>query len=501
MEDSSSPGLNIHVNSSPLRYPAPNRKPGSAYPETPSSAGNPSSLHLAGHKTIIRPLLPAFPGWYNHPKGTYAGKEVFLTASNKNCALTLNERRIIQTGITNGSTKTAIANTIGKDKSTIGKEIKRHRILKHKCGMPLECSNYARCRYGRQCTASCQSYQKFHCPRRDRSPGACNGCEKYSSCRFDKYYYEAGTAHSEYRRDLVDSRTGVDLTVSQAKEMAAVIGPLLKQGHSPYQIVRDNPSLGICEKTLYNYIDQQVFSVAGICNIDLRRKSSRRISKKKAKTYKKREDRAFLKGREYKDYLDYVEDNPSAHILQMDTVYNSISEGPFIQTFKFIGLGMMIGIYHDTKTAEDMVKGLDILEEALGQELFNEHAHILLTDRGTEFSNAVGLEERHDKTRRCRVFYCDPMQSAQKGSLENNHELLRYICPKETDLRALGLTCQDKLNLALSHINSSSLESLAGKSPIEYTRFMFPELWEKLNAFGISEIPRKKIVLKPYLLK
>ena len=64
-----------------------------------------------------------------------------MTASNNNCALTLNERRIIQTGITNGSTKTAIANTIGKDKSTIGKEIKRHRILKHKCGMPLECSN------------------------------------------------------------------------------------------------------------------------------------------------------------------------------------------------------------------------------------------------------------------------------------------------------------------------------------------------------------------------
>lgn len=37
--------------------------------------------------------------------------------------LTLQERRIILTGITNGSTKTAIAKTIGKDKSTVGKEI------------------------------------------------------------------------------------------------------------------------------------------------------------------------------------------------------------------------------------------------------------------------------------------------------------------------------------------------------------------------------------------
>ena len=38
--------------------------------------------------------------------------------------LTLEERRIILNGISHGSTKTAIAQTIGKDKSTVGKEIK-----------------------------------------------------------------------------------------------------------------------------------------------------------------------------------------------------------------------------------------------------------------------------------------------------------------------------------------------------------------------------------------
>lgn len=424
-----------------------------------------------------------------------------MAASNKNKALTLDERRVIETGIRNGSTKTAIADTIGKDKSTVGKEIRRHRILKHKCTMPLECSNYAKCKFHRHCLVSCPSYLKFSCTRRDRSPGACNGCGCYTQCRFNKYYYDAHTAHEEYRKELVDSREGVNLTVSQAKEMAAVIGPLLKKGHSPYQIIHDNPGLGISEKTLYNYISQQVFSVAGIYDIDLRRKVSRRPSKKLAKTYKKRENRAFLKGREYKDFLAYRDEHPHAHILQMDTVYNDVSNGPFIQTFKFIGLGLMAAVFHNSKTATDMVHGLDLLDEALGSTLLNEHAHILLTDRGTEFSDADGLEIRGDSTRRCRVFYCDPMQSGQKGSLENNHERLRYICPKETDLRAIGLTGQDKLNLALSHINSASVESLAGKSPIEYTKFMFPELWEKLHSFGICEIPRNDIILKPYLLK
>ena len=424
-----------------------------------------------------------------------------MAASNKNKALTLDERRVIETGIRNGSTKTAIADTIGKDKSTVGKEIRRHRVLKHKCSMPLECSNYASCKFHRHCLVSCPSYLKFSCKRRDRSPGACNGCSSYVKCRFDKFYYDAAAAHDEYRRELVDSREGVNLTVSQAKELAAVVGPLLKKGHSPYQIVHDNPGLGISEKTLYNYITQQVFSVAGIYDIDLRRKVSRRPSKKLAKTYKKRECRAFLKGREYRDFLAYRDEHPDAHILQMDTVYNDVSHGPFIQTFKFIGLGLMAAVFHDSKTAADMVRGLDILDAALGSALFDEHAHILITDRGTEFSDADRMEVRNDSTRRCRVFYCDPMQSGQKGSLENNHELLRYICPKETDLRAIGLTGQDKLNLALSHINSASVESLAGKSPIEYTKFMYPELGEKLHVFGLFEVPREDIILKPYLLK
>ena len=47
-----------------------------------------------------------------------------MAKSNKNLHLTLSEREIIQRGIENGSTKASIAATLGKDKSTIGKEIK-----------------------------------------------------------------------------------------------------------------------------------------------------------------------------------------------------------------------------------------------------------------------------------------------------------------------------------------------------------------------------------------
>ena len=50
--------------------------------------------------------------------------------TDKGAHLTLSERQIIETGISKGASKKSIADTIGKDKSTIGKEIKNHRILK-----------------------------------------------------------------------------------------------------------------------------------------------------------------------------------------------------------------------------------------------------------------------------------------------------------------------------------------------------------------------------------
>lgn len=127
--------------------------------------------------------------------------------------------------------------------------------------------------------------------------------------------------------------------------------------------------------------------------------------------------------------------------------------------------------------------------------------NVLLTDRGSEFYAAKDMETGVDGTTRTRVFYCDPMQSGQKGSIENNHIQLRYILPKQTDLVSLGLTDQDALNLVLSHLNSAPVEKFGGKSPLEVASFMYHDLYEKLISYGIKEIEKDRIVLKPYLLK
>lgn len=423
-----------------------------------------------------------------------------MSSNNKNLHLTVQERIIIEKGIENGSTKAAIALTIGKDKSTVGKEIKKHRELVHKSSYKINCANMKNCSHNHVCD-NCADFKPFTCNRRDRSPGACNGCSKYTHCRYDKYRYKADFSHKKYREDLVDSRTGINMSYEECKAMADIIVPLIKAGHSPYHIVTNHPELNISEKTLYNYIENGIFREFGLLDIDLRIKTKRKITKKASNKYKKREDKKYLNGRTYDDFINYTAENKNLSVVEMDTVYNNGSTGPFMQTFKFLDYSFMFIVYQEEKAAKSMVEGVDLLEKILGEDLFSEEVAIIKTDRGSEFCDAEGFEKEENESRRTRIFYCDPMASGQKGSLENNHKEIRYICPKENDLKDLGLNSQEKANLIVSHINSQSKEHLKGKSPLEVMEFMNPALYQKFKDFGIERINKDNIVLKPYLLK
>ena len=423
-----------------------------------------------------------------------------MSSNNKNLHLTVQERIIIEKGIENGSTKAAIALTIGKDKSTVGKEIKKHRELVHKSSYKINCANMKNCSHNHVCD-NCADFKPFTCNRRDRSPGACNGCSKYTHCRYDKYRYKADFSHKKYREDLVDSRTGINMSYEECKAMADIIVPLIKAGHSPYHIVTNHPELNISEKTLYNYIENGIFREFGLLDIDLRIKTKRKITKKASNKYKKREDKKYLNGRTYDDFINYTAENKNLSVVEMDTVYNNGSTGPFMQTFKFLDYSFMFIVYQEEKTAKSMVEGVDLLEKILGEDLFSEEVAIIKTDRGSEFCDAEGFEKEENESRRTRIFYCDPMAYGQKGSLENNHKEIRYICPKENDLKDLGLNSQEKANLIVSHINSQSKEHLKGKSPLEVMEFMNPALYQKFKDFGIERINKDNIVLKPYLLK
>ena len=146
-----------------------------------------------------------------------------------------------------------------------------------------------------------------------------------------------------------------------------------------------------------------------------------------------------------------------------------------------------------------MKEGVDLLESVLGTTLFRKYVHVLLTDEGSEFTAADAMETASNGTRRTRIFYCDPMQPGKKSTLENKHIELRYVLPKGTALHSLGFTDQTDLNLVLSHVHSAPVEIPDRKSPLDLTDFIYHELCERLEAFGIHKIEKDKIILKPYL--
>ena len=196
-----------------------------------------------------------------------------------------------------------------------------------------------------------------------------------------------------------------------------------------------------------------------------------------------------------------MQENPDASVVEMDTVYNNVSAGPFIQTFKFLKYDLLFCVLHPVKDTEHMRQGILMLERILGTDIFNREVMVIRTDRGSEFTLGDETEIRENGTRRTRIFYCDPMASWQKGSLENIHLLLRQICPKECDLYALGLDSQSKADRISSNINSYRKEKLNGKTSFQLLEFLSPDMAQKLYDHGLSPIDPDHVILKPYLLK
>ena len=405
---------------------------------------------------------------------------------NNTKQLSLSQRIKIENMLNQRCRKYEIAKEIGKNQSTIVREINKHKILKPY--NPLKHDNTYNCKYFincKVCTGKCRIYQPIPCKDRDRNIGACNNCPNIKSCTLDKYFYRAEEAQKDYEYTLRDSRQGVNLNTSELIELAHIICPLIKKGQSIYTILNNHPEIKLCEKTIYNYIEMGLFKDWDVTNLTLKRKVKRKISKKKLK---KRKEPADYEGRTYTDYLEYKIQNPNIPTTEMDTVYNS-QTGPYIQTFIFENTEFMIGILHTEKTSDSMSESLNILQDKLSAKEYEQLFSVLLTDRGTEFAKAQQFEVNiHTGEIKGKIFYCDPMQSSQKPHVENNHNFIREILPNGQDWSHLT---QEKLDLMFSHINSTPRENLGGKTPYEIFTFIYGD--GLANTLNIQRIEKDEV--------
>ena len=149
------------------------------------------------------------------------------------------------------------------------------------------------------------------------------------------------------------------------------------------------------------------------------------------------------------------------------------------------------------KKAVDVTEVFTLLKEILGMDEFKRLFEVILTDNGTEFSDPDSIEiDLNTGEKVCSVFYCDPNCSWQKGSIEKNHEFIRYILPKGTSFASLT---QDDCYLIASHINSTPRLSLNNNSPYDSILLFLGE--NNINKLQIKKIDYDKIDLSYRLLR
>ena len=140
---------------------------------------------------------------------------------------------------------------------------------------------------------------------------------------------------------------------------------------------------------------------------------------------------------------------------------------------------------------------IQFLKKDLGVSEFKRLFEVVLTDNGTEFSDPESIEvDFNTGEKLVNVFYCDPNCSWQKGSIEKNHEYIRYILPKGTSFSGLS---QNDCYLIASHINSVPRDSLNNFSPYEAARLFVGD--NNINKLNIKKIDNDDIDLSIRLLK
>jgi IS30 family transposase len=401
-----------------------------------------------------------------------------MSNEKKNKHMTLEDRIEIQECLGHGMSFKAIAARIGKDQTTVSKEVKKH--------VTFTPSSITRHNHNTQEIIQ----EGAGCPRLMKAPFVCNPCPKFrSACAYTKYSYVAKKANEEYRALLTDSREGIPLNREEFYEIDRVISEGVKNGQHLYHIVGTN-NLNVSKSTAYRHLHKGYLSVS---QVDFPRVVKFRARKKNREDYV---PKGLKVGRSHDDFLAYLQEYNVSEWVEMDTILGRIG-GKVILTINFIFCNFIIGLLLDNKTAAEASSKIITLKKRLNDNeiRFGDIFPVLLTDNGGEFSDIFSLINDLDGNEETKLFFCDPYQSSQKPFIEKNHSLVRDILPKGTSFDKLS---QEYVNLIFSHVNGIKRKSLNGKSAYDVFSFTFST--EIATILGISYISPKEVIQSERLL-
>lgn len=417
------------------------------------------------------------------------------------------DRSHIELGLNNNLSCEQIAKDLGKHRTTISKEILKHRELhlraqfqrgnRNLCKHKKMCGDYKGMET--ECNTTCNQFELASCPRLRRFPYVCNGCNLVKGCQVltHRYFYNSISAYNAYIMTLHESRKGIILTEQELDKFNEVFNPHILKRQSVKHILACNPQIKLSHQTIYNYINAGILEAK---RIDLTRAVKFKTKKEengiKSRMLTKNPD--WLVGRTYNDFIEYTKNNNSV-IWEMDTVVGKQKESDCFLTLLHRETSLLLIIKMKVKTQWAVKKKLDkFCKHVFDYESLGEDTDlVLLTDRGSEFLDPEFMETNQDTGEKMfSLFYCDPMCSHQKGKVENAHTLIRRFIPKGTSLT--DITQEDCIKM-MNNINSFKRERLDWISPHESFRSLYNTFL--LHKYRLRSLSTKDVTLDKSIFK
>lgn len=411
-----------------------------------------------------------------------------------------------------------LASNLNIDVSGLIKHLKEYRQIKqtsarNKCGRKVTCNLTGLCKrcyannYRKEprkcshcstnnCNQSCSLFTLIpQCERLKKFPYVCNGCDKHNYCYLNRFVYDPIEVWKNMVTKRSESRKGSHASEQEFKRLGELLIPLIKDKHQslPQIFLTHKEEIRWSYPTILNFIDKGL--IEGLKNIDLTKRVRYPIHYKKSNN--EPTNTAFLANRTYDDFISYISENQFIDVVEMDTVLSSRGVNTCLLTLLFRKSNFMLAFLLKEKTAKEVAKVFELIKKQLGIELYRKTFAVVLTDNGSEFANPESIELDYENGEKiCRLFYCDPGKSGQKGKIEKNHVELRKIFPKGCDFSQFS---QKQINVALSNLNSEPRAILNRNCPGVIAKVFLDEKILALNEYQF--VDPDTVILHPSLFR
>ena len=382
--------------------------------------------------------------------------------------LSYEDRKNIEDGLNQNKSINQIAKELNRSHSTILREVDRNR----KYSEPTSWNNYK----------INHPDLDLSCERLNHSPYVCNGCKSRSGCRKIRWTYYAREAQKDYEDLIKSCRQGVNLTLEEIHSINETITPLVKKGQTTNHLYINHPDiLDFSKSSFYHYIKDGIFEFGPLDFPRIVKYKKRKTSNKR----RTRKEREILVNRKYTDFIEFISNYSDLNIVEMDTVEGVQTESDCFLTLLLRKSKFMLIFKLESQTTEEVTRIFKTLQTLIPLDTYKNLFQVILTDNGHEFFDVNNIECILSTGKYVtHLFFCDPHVSSQKGSIEKNHEFIRYILPKGSSFKNIT---QESCNLIMNNINSLCRDSLNGKSPYEAMLFLCDEyILKSLSCYYIE---------------